>query len=155
LSVLAVPSNPQQIAPLAILGVVAFMFGLSLFRRRVAIGQQIGWLLRVVGFYLATIIVAAKYMPPMEAFLLGMVVGFVVANRTRPRRSRYVSRAARRKVIARFERTGRRYNSREYEIDHVVPHSKGGTSTADNLKVIPRARNRTKGAKSPWWDAFG
>ncbi len=72
------------------------------------------------------------------------------------RHPRYIPRSVRRKVIKRFESaTGQKYNSRDLEIDHVVPFSKGGSSTEDNLRVIPRRENRAKGAKSPWWDLPG
>lgn len=47
------------------------------------------------------------------------------------------------------------YNPKKHEIDHVVPWSRGGGNEADNLKVIPKARNRAKSNRSPWWDIFG
>lgn len=34
----------------------------------------------------------------------------------------------------------------EYEVDHVLPHSKGGATNIGNAQVLCRAHNRTKGA---------
>ena len=34
----------------------------------------------------------------------------------------------------------------EYEVDHVLPHSKGGATSKENAQVLCRAHNRTKGA---------
>lgn len=54
-----------------------------------------------------------------------------------------------RKVITDYERkTGKKYNSREVEIDQWA-FSRGGSNTADNLRVISKAENRRKGKKKP------
>ncbi len=37
----------------------------------------------------------------------------------------------------------------EYEADHVIPHSRGGTTTIANAQVLCTYHNRTKGATSP------
>lgn len=72
------------------------------------------------------------------------------------KRIRYISAETKKKLIENFERkTGKTYNSREYEIHHIIPYSKGGNNTIDNLKLIPKHKNRAINNKSPWWDIFG
>jgi CRISPR/Cas system Type II protein with McrA/HNH and RuvC-like nuclease domain len=44
---------------------------------------------------------------------------------------------------------------RDYEFDHYVPFSKGGSSDPDNIRIIPKKENRKKGAKMPsFFDRF-
>jgi 5-methylcytosine-specific restriction endonuclease McrA len=38
---------------------------------------------------------------------------------------------------------------RKHHIDHIWPHSAGGSNTVDNLRVIPKKKNLRKGAKKP------
>jgi len=137
---------------------VAILIGLislSVYRRRDFIRQHIRYYLSTAIAYVFVFWIATRFMDPPKALLLSLLIYAIVLNRWRPRRSRYISRRERRKVIARFERSGKRYDPKKHEIDHVVPHSRGGTNTADNLKVIDRDRNREKSAKSPWWDVLG
>jgi hypothetical protein len=62
--------------------------------------------------------------------------------------SRYVSAALREQIMARDLRSCRHCtSSANLEIDHVVPVSRGGTSSADNLQVLCRSCNRAKRAK--------
>ena len=64
------------------------------------------------------------------------------------KRSRYIPKATKRAVIAR-DLKGEQYDSKTHHIDHVWPHSKGGSQTSDNLRVIPKKKNLQKGAKRP------
>lgn len=90
-----------------------------------------------------------------EPILWGLLLGLVVYIRL-PRRSRHVPAAVRRRAVARYEmETGKKFNSRTHEVDHVVPFRRGGSHTFDNLRVIEKSKNRSKGAKSPWWDVLG
>lgn len=89
-----------------------------------------------------------------ESFIAAILAALVVAGFVR-KRSRYIPRSERRKVIARYESTGQKFSPRIHEIDHIVPFSKGGSNIADNLRVVRRHENRSKGAKSPWWDLLG
>ncbi len=147
--------HSAQIVAFAFIGFVLWALLLSLYRRRERIAQRIRYSLLVIGSYLTTLIVAAKFTDPWKALLIAVIVGLLVRERAYPRRSRYISRRERRKAIARFELSGERYNPRKHEIDHEVPHSSGGVNAADNLRVITRERNRAKSAKSPWWDVLG
>jgi hypothetical protein len=131
------------------------MLALSIYRRRHHLTAQARFYLGVTIVCGVTLILTLRLMEPTKALLVTFLVEVIVLIRWRPRRSRYVSKRDRRKVIARFELSGERYDPKKHEIDHVIPHSRGGTNTADNLRVIARARNRSKSAKSPWWDVFG
>lgn len=65
-------------------------------------------------------------------------------------RSRWIPVAKRRKAIAKWEtRTGKRFDPKTYEIDHIVPFARGGWHTGDNLRVVRRDANRRKGGKEP------
>jgi hypothetical protein len=93
---------------------------------------------------------------PQENSVVAGVVAAVVVDQFIPKRSRHIRKQERRRAIARFEvETRERYNPKLHDLDHTVPFSKGGSSTADNLRVTTRRKNRSKGAKSPWWDPFG
>jgi hypothetical protein len=70
------------------------------------------------------------------------------------RRSRYISQDVRREVVAR-DLKGQKFDGKRHHIDHVWPHSKGGSNTADNLRVVDKSRNLRKGAKRPrFWDMW-
>lgn len=87
-----------------------------------------------------------------QAIVVG-VLAALFADRLFPRRGRYIPKSVKKQVIARFEaETGQTFNRRIHEIDHEVPFSKGGSNTADNLRVVKKRKNRSKGAKSAWWD---
>lgn len=129
---------------------------LSLYSRRESIAVTIWYWIQILTLYVLTFFLAIRVTDKNTALLVAIIVGLVAGNLLRPRRqSRYISRRARRIAIARFERRGERYDSKKHDIDHVVPHSRGGTSRADNLRVADRRLNRSKGAKSPWWDVLG
>jgi 5-methylcytosine-specific restriction endonuclease McrA len=66
------------------------------------------------------------------------------------KRSRYIPKATKRAVTKRYaEETGEKYDPKKHHIDHRWPHSRGGSNTEDNLRVIERGKNLKKGAKRP------
>jgi hypothetical protein len=69
-------------------------------------------------------------------------------RKKKTRRTRHISKSVKRAVISR-DLKGETYDSTRHHIDHVWPFSKGGSNTADNLRVIPKERNLKKGAKRP------
>jgi hypothetical protein len=129
---------------------------LGLRRRREAIRHRLRNIIVVELVYLGVTLLLVKLgVPPIDAFLCGLIAGLIVVIRT-PSRSRYISAAVKRKARAKFElRTGKKFNSKKHEYDHDVPFSRGGSHTADNIRVREKAANRSKGAKSAWWDVFG
>jgi hypothetical protein len=130
--------------------------GVALYRRRGFLVKQARYHVGALLLYVCTFLLVLHFTERgTTALVIAMLIYAVVLQRFRPKHSRYISRRDRRKVIARFERSGERYDPKKHEIDHVVPHSRGGMSTADNLKVIAKATNRSKSAKSPWWDVLG
>jgi hypothetical protein len=93
--------------------------------------------------------------PHDAAVVVGVVFGLVFLATGR-RRSRYIRASVRRRKISEWEsRTGRKYNPQRHELDHVVPFSLGGSSSEDNIRVTGKKRNRSKGARSPFWDLLG
>lgn len=131
-------------------GIIAFAF---LFRRREAIAHAIRGTLIAFVCAIAAFLLLWKYgLSPLAAYISALVVG-VLIPRAEPRRSRYVSARAKRQTIARFEKqTGESYNRRIHEIDHKLAHSRGGGNAEENLQVLTRKKNRSKGAKARWKD---
>jgi HNH endonuclease len=64
------------------------------------------------------------------------------------KRSRHISTSTRRAIIER-DMPGGEYDPQRHHIDHIWPHARGGSNTADNLRVIEKRRNLQKGAKRP------
>ena len=80
---------------------------------------------------------------------LSMCVAFAALVRWQSfRRSRHIPSATKRAVIER-DLPGGGYDPRLHHIDHIYPHSRGGSNTRDNLRVIEKKRNLQKGAKRP------
>lgn len=148
-------ANQDTLVAVGVIGGLLLVV-LALYRRRDTLLVTIRYLLQVVIAATLTFIVATRFVPPPQPVFMALIAELVVGIYCRPRpRSRYIPRSERRKVIARFERSGERYDPKKHEIDHVVPHARGGVSKADNLRVILRERNRAKSDRSPWWDLFG
>ncbi|MGH9671057.1 MAG: hypothetical protein ACRD3A_13210 [Terriglobales bacterium] len=147
-------SNNDIVALLALLAFLAA--ATSLLSRGEAIRHALRRLIAcALAASLTLLGLTAVNMRQQEALIIGGIVG-VVMFAAFPKRRRYVRRSERKKAIARFEReTGKRYNPRLHELDHEVPFSRGGSSTADNLRVIGKRANRRKGARLPWWDILG
>jgi hypothetical protein len=142
--------------PRLIVAFVIFLLLLSLRPRREAIRHWVRRIVIVEATYFAVVYLMVHIgRPPIESLLEGILAGFVV-NQMQPRRSRHIPASVRRRKIAEYElRTGKKFNPRKHELDHGIPFSRGGSHTADNLSVMEKRRNRSKGAKSPWWDLFG
>jgi hypothetical protein len=140
----------------AIVAVAALPLLLSVFRRREHYAYRLKLTLRMEAAYIIVVLIAvAAGRQQLEPILWGLLAGFVVYMRTKPR-SRYISASVKRKRRAEYElRTGKKFNPRKAEYDHEVPHSRGGGNTEDNIRVVEKRKNRSKGAKSPWWDLLG
>lgn len=80
--------------------------------------------------------------------VIGSYLASALAMATRPKRSRYVRSRVRKGVLDR-DLKGERYDSRKHHIDHIWPHSRGGSNSKDNLRVISKAENLKKAARKP------
>ena len=103
-----------------------------------------------LAFIACQVVLAGMQVPHNNAVALSGLAALVVfgIRRQRLRRSRYIPVGVRRAVIAR-DLKGEEYDPTRHHIDHVWPFSKGGSHTADNLRVIDKKRNLKKGAKRP------
>lgn len=139
-----------------IAGVVTYPLLLGIYRRREGIQHTIRRIILAETVFLGVgYLLTQMGWTPTESLLGGLVVGLIV-NIRYPARSRHVPEAVRRRKVAEWElEHARRFNSRKLELDHDVPVSRGGSHTADNLRVVERKKNRSKGKKSPWWDLLG
>jgi hypothetical protein len=141
----------------AIIGfIVITLFLVSIKRRREGIRHRLRRIVIVEGVYIAVAYVMNQLGRTGVESLLGGVLAAFVVNQMMSGRSRHIPSTVRRRKIAEYElRTGKKYNSRKHELDHEIAFSKGGSHTEDNLRVIEKRKNRSKGAKSPWWDLLG
>jgi hypothetical protein len=138
---------------LDLLLIVGGVFGWVLvFRIVYAAREGIAWTLGAaargaIGFMLAAAFLPRMGLKPQDATIAALVVAGVAVARMKPR-GRYISAKVKRAVIAR-DLKGEKYNSKKHHIDHVWPHSRGGSNTEDNLRVISKKANLKKGAKKP------
>jgi hypothetical protein len=104
----------------------------------------------VLAFISCGLILAGMKIPNNTAVVLAGFAALLVfgIRKKRFRRKRYISKSVKRAVIAR-DLKGEEYDSEKHHIDHVWPYSKGGSHTADNLRVIAKEKNLKKGAKRP------
>lgn len=86
--------------------------------------------------------------PPQEQIIAGFVSLIFFGRWQGQKRSRYIPKSTRRAVIAR-DLKGERFDPQKHHVDHVWPFAKGGSHTADNLRVIDKKKNLQKGAKRP------
>jgi hypothetical protein len=148
------PADQQLLKIVA--GIVIFFLLVSIRRRREAIRHRIRRVIIVEGVYLGVAYVMAQMGRTGIESLLGGIVAALIVNQMMPGRSRHIPTSVRRRKIAEYElRTGKKFNPRKHELDHEVAFSKGGSHTEDNLRVVEKGKNRSKGAKSPWWDLLG
>ena len=140
----------------AIVGAAGFFLLLSIFRRREYYTYKLKLIFRMELAYIVAIVVAVELgRQQMEPILWGVIAAFLVYMRAKPR-SRHIPAAVRRKKEAEHVlRTGKKFDRKKYELDHDVPFSSGGGHSEANIRVVEKGTNRSKGAKSPWWDLLG
>ena len=90
----------------------------------------------------------AHLQPAQAKGVSGFIAFIVFLYWQGQKRSRYIPKGTKRAVIAR-DLKGQKYDSKKHHIDHVWPHSRGGSQTKDNLRVIEKKKNLQKGAKRP------
>jgi len=148
------PADQQLLKIIA--GVVIFFLLVSIRRRREAIRHRIRRVIVVEGVYVGVAYFMAQAGRTSIESLLGGIVAALIVNQMMPGRSRHIPASVRRRKVAEYElRTGKKFNPSKHELDHEVAFSKGGSHTEDNLRVVEKRKNRSKGAKSPWWDLLG
>ncbi len=148
--------NPESLFVLIVVGCVGYPILLGFYRRREGIRHGLRRLVLVELAYLGvTFLVVEGGRAPAEGLLAGLLAALIV-DRFIPKRSRYIRGVERRMAIARFElKAGEKYDPRRHDLHHEVAFKRGGSNTADNLRVLPRGENRSRGARSPWWDLLG
>lgn len=154
-AMLTVPVSAQQWLLLAgILAAIPVLLGIR--RRREGIRYWVRRIVLLESVYLGiAYIMLRKGQPPLESILAGMVAAFFIDSFIKPR-SRHIPASVKRNLRAKHElRTGRKFNPQKYEYDHKVAFSRGGSHTTDNLKIVEKKRNRSKGSKTVWWDILG
>lgn len=67
----------------------------------------------------------------------------------RPSDSRYIPEHVKRAVIRRDLGGEVDYDPSVHHFDHIVPWSRGGDTSVDNLRLVSKAANLRKGAKKP------
>lgn len=97
---------------------------------------------------LATLRLRTHFQPPQEQVAAGIVAVIFFVRWQGQKRSRYIPKATRRAVIKR-DLKGEKFDPQKHHVDHVWPFAKGGSHTADNLRVIDKKKNLQKGAKRP------
>ncbi len=139
-------------------GVEVLLIGISILgwawalRTLFAAREGILWtfkaaLIGVFAFIAAQAILIAIGRTRNEA-VVGSYIASAGAMVLTPKRTRYVRSDIRKRVIGR-DLKGMPYDARKHHIDHIWPHSRGGSNTTDNLRVIGKKENLRKGANKP------
>lgn len=118
-----------------------------------AMRQGAAWLFQafctaLVAMFVARMLATSQHVAEPYAQYIG--VGFAgIIFFAFPKRSRHIPSGVRKRVITKHIGKGRQYNPKEHHLDHIVPFSKGGSHTHDNLRVVEKKKNLKKGAKMP------
>ena len=137
---------------LALVSVVAFAlyFGQVLWAKREFLAYHMRKAVVCLAVYVVVVSAMMQVGRPQAEVLLGAIAASLLTRLLYPsmRYSRRIPPEIRRRVIERDLR-GEPFDSRRHHIDHIVPFSKGGGHTMDNLRVVERRKNLQKGARMP------
>jgi hypothetical protein len=143
--------NPAQIKLL--FGFAAFLVFIYFWPRREAIAHNLyRTLVAFTCMAVAFVLLWKLGLPPLAAYITALVIGILI-RRAEPPRSRRIKARVKRQAIAKWEKeSGETFNRRVHELDHKLAHSRGGGNTEDNIQVLTKKKNRSKGAKLGWRD---
>jgi hypothetical protein len=122
--------------------------------------QQIAFKLRRVRVYLLCLLIGTVVLTQIGysqrdavvfSIFLGLSAAFIVVRP--PKSDRRVPKSVRRAVIAR-DLKGVPFNPELHHIDHIVPFSKGGDHSEENVRVMPQSDNLRRGARMPKFKDF-
>src|SRR5437879_692845 len=121
-----------------VVGFIAFAF---LWKRREAIAYTVQRVaIALICVAIAFFLLQKAGLAPLPAYIVALVIG-VLIRRAEPPRSRRVRARVKRQAIAKFEKeTGKQFNRRIHELDHILPHSRGGGNAEDNIQVLSRRK---------------
>ena len=105
----------------------------------------------VIGFYSLTGHGYSTWDAGAFSVVLGLAAAFILVRS--PRSDRRIPKRIRQAVIAR-DLKGKRFDPNLRDIDHIVPYSKGGDHSIQNLRVMAKSANRSRGAKMPKFQDF-
>jgi hypothetical protein len=128
------------------------LIGFYVIRVAYAMREGARWLMRAICiatlvYFAGVAILPGFKLQQKDVQPLSLLAGLFALGIT-PSRGRYITRKVKREVIER-DLKGDKYDSRKHHIDHIWPHSRGGSNTGDNLRVIGKKQNLRKGAKRP------
>jgi hypothetical protein len=137
--------------------IVAIPLSIGVFRRRQGIAYKLkNVIVGEASFVGVTLLMLKLGRTQLESGLAGFLVAVLLVFVFTKPRSRRIPESEKRKARARHElKTRRKFNPKKHEYDHRIPFSKLGNNTADNIRIVDKKVNRSKGAKSPWWDLLG
>lgn len=137
----------------AVAAVVAgqLLLGYNIAKRSDIVRMKVRRLIVAVSVYVVGILILRD----MKYSEIETVVGACVAALAvslffvRPdSRSRRVSKSVRRQVIQR-DLGNEQFDGSKHHIDHIVPFSRGGDNSPENLRVVDKKQNLRRGAKMP------
>jgi hypothetical protein len=142
---------------LALVGAPLIYYWTQVARRK---RQVVKFKLRRVAVYIVCVVVGIAVIPShgystQDAAIFSIFVGTTVAFAfvRPPKADRRIPTKMRRAVIAR-DLKGEAFDPKLHDIDHIVPFSKGGDHSKENLRVMARSENRRRGARMPKFKDF-
>lgn len=146
---LAAPLQVEQLVlwVAALLGLIYVLRLIRLARDGIVYALRGVVLSGIVGAVLAVLV--SRETGNQDAAAIVGVLAAVASAQLIPARSRYIPKRVRRATIAKFEATGQKYDPKIHDLDHIVPFARGGGHSTDNLRVVDRRKNRSRGKKLP------
>jgi hypothetical protein len=147
------PHAAAEVVAILAVGILAwylYQIG-SRKKKRVRYKVKIAIVLVVV-YAVGVLILLQRKVPVLEACLISGFCGLGCAWLLvkAPRQDRRIPRAVWREVVARdLTSKGLKWDPAKYNMDHIVPFSRGGDNSPRNLRVIEKHKNLRKGRRMP------